>query len=285
MAKKIMMCLIMVVAMSYGVIEEVVIKEARGEYILDFHKTYVTYISQDYETAVTIPEGYKFTAMMPGSRDYVSASPIQNTMYISCPVNEEARTNLTIHIKTPEGANEKLIFRLISAKSAPKILAIHFLEPNFSALNHTVEMMKSRYQDQMSATLAEQEEKLKKDVHDTALANQQIWFLDQNRKDIKIQYKGADVALDGMTNSRSDTYIYLSTTIKNGSCDVINLNTIEINKIKKVVESVAINEVRTGEYVYVYRCSQIPFPKKKKLKMKLDLTIWSKNLTLSYSAN
>jgi hypothetical protein len=42
----------------------VVINQERGKYELDFSATYQTYITQDIETAIILPPGYKFVASM-----------------------------------------------------------------------------------------------------------------------------------------------------------------------------------------------------------------------------
>ena len=44
-------------------------------------------------------------------------------MYISCPVDHDVLTNLTLHVITPEGAEEKLIFKLIGKKGSRILLS------------------------------------------------------------------------------------------------------------------------------------------------------------------
>ena len=219
----------------------VVINQERGKYELDFNATYQTYIHQDIETAIILPVGYKFVACMPGSRDYVSAGPLQNTMYISCPVDHDVVTNLTLHVITPEGAEEKLIFKLYGRKTSPNVLAIEFERPNNSELNRTVEAVKARYTDQMNAKISEQEKNLNKTVHDGTIENARHFWIDP-RGDIKQEYKGADFYLDGMINSRGNTYVYIVSKNYRDGCDIIRLISAS-DKFDKKDKSI---QVRTG---------------------------------------
>jgi hypothetical protein len=269
----------------------VVINQERGKYELDFNATYQTYIHQDIETAIILPVGYKFVACMPGSRDYVSAGPLQNTMYISCPVDHDVVTNLTLHVITPEGAEEKLIFKLYGKKASPNVLAIEFERPNNSELNRTVEAVKARYSDQMNAKISEQEKNLNKSVHNETIENARHFWIDP-RGDIRQEYKGAQFYLDGMINSRGNTYVYIVSKNYKDGCDIIRLISASDKKGKKdksipvEPELLKVNDNGDGTFTYVYSMPEIAIPPLHKTKkIYLTVAIWSKNFTLKFKVS
>jgi hypothetical protein len=266
----------------------IVINQERGKYDLDFSATYQTYINQDIETAIILPAGYKFVASMPGSRDFVSAGPLQNTMYISCPVDHDVLTNLTLHVITPEGAEEKLIFKLIGRKAAPKVLAIEFERPNNSELNRTVEAVKARYNDQMSEKLTEQEKTINDAVHRETIVKERAFFIDGKRGSISREFKGASFYLDGMINSRGGTYIYIRSKNYKDGCDVINLAWAADTKLKDGSNAhfESVNENEDGWFTYVYQVPEIMIPEKgHKKTIWMCVSIWSKKITLSFKAS
>ena len=269
----------------------VVINQERGKYELDFNATYQTYIHQDIETAIILPVGYKFVACMPGSRDYVSAGPLQNTMYISCPVDHDVITNLTLHVISPEGAEEKLIFKLYGKKASPNVLAIEFERPNNSGLNRTVEAVKARYTDQMNAKISEQEKNLNKSVHNETIENARHFWIDP-RGDIRQEYKGADFYLDGMINSRGNTYVYIVSKNYRDGCDIIRLVSAsdKIDKKDKSIpvepELLKVNDNGDGTFTYVYGVPEIAIPPLHKTKkIYLTVAIWSKKFTLKFKVS
>lgn len=262
--------------------EEMVIREERGYYQIDFEKIYTLYIHQDIETMVSLPTGYKLVSFMPGSRDYCSINKVLNTIYISRPVPDEVMTNLTLQVLTPEGFDKKLVFKLIGKKNAPKILAVQFLEPNTSELNRTIEEIKSRYNDQLSQTLAVQEKTLTENIHKEICNYVRHWMFTKKRGEVEVSYKGAKAFIDGMFNDgRGSTIIQVRTTVKMGECDVIKLSGVKMGKGSvfevEFIETVA-NEDNT--FTYVYKMPEVPILEKKnkyrKIKVKYFFTIWSK---------
>ena len=265
----------------------VTINQERGKYDLDFSATYQTYITQDIETAIILPPGYKFVASMPGSRDFVSAGPLQNVMYISCPVDHDVLTNLTLHVITPEGVEEKLIFKLIGKKGSPRILAIEFERPNNSELNRTVEAIKARYTDQMNEKLTEQESDLHSSIHQQTISRSRHFFIKGKRGEIKAEHKGASFILDGLINSRGNTYVYLKSGYYQQGCEIIKLLWIgERKQNSGNADFISVSENEDGSFTYVYAVPEISIPKHGKTKrIRMQASIWSKTVTLNFRAS
>lgn len=269
--------------------EEITISQDRGEYQLNFDNIYTTFIHQDLELMVALPQGYKFLATIPGSRDFVSVGPIQNTVYISKPVPEDVMTNLTCHVLTPEGYEKKLIFKLIGKKGAPKVLAIQFIEPNTSQLNRTIEEIKSRYNEQLSSTMATQERELDKAIHAKTVESLTPWMINKRRGKIAIEYKGAELYLEGMFNSRGNTYIQLRTPIRADQCDIIQLKAVKLKKTIIEAEKVGVIVNDDNTFTYTYQIPEIQFSGKyhsfKEIKLTCLIKIWSKDHKLSFKAS
>lgn len=249
---------------------------------LNFNATYITYIHQDIETMVSLPDGYKYTAVMPGSRDYVSAAPLQNTMYLSCPVDEAVSTNITMHVITPEGAEEKLIFKLKSSRRAPSVYAIHFTAPNTSALNRTVEAMKARFSKQLEERLMKQENVLDRAVHKETMLKAVHWWLGPTRGALSEEHKGAVVIVDGMINSRGNTYVYLRSNSPEDECEIVRLLGVEqrgANAGQMPPELVGTFEDEDGWLVKCYSIPRIEVPQRKK-RLRFNVEIWSEAFTI-----
>jgi len=282
------MILILVLTVFQAVYaEELLIEKERGYYQLDFDKTYTTYIHQDIELMVSLPPGYKYTATVPGSRDFVSVGPIQNTMYLSRPVPDDVMTNLTCHVLTPEGYEKKLLFKLIGKKNAPKVIAIQFTEPNTSELNRTIEEIKNRYNDQLTATLAEQEKMLNQRVHGESMTELRHFMIPKRRGKFTVAYKGASAFVDGMFNSRGNTYIKVRTRNRNDNCDIVTLTGVQTGGKKgsiMPINLINITDNSDGTSTYLYTVPEIPFryiqkkDKYKKIKVRLHFTVWSKKV-------
>lgn len=270
---------VLLFAVSVSATQIVRIDKIRGNFQLNFDDVYEIPIYPDIETMIAFPPGYTITLVMPGSPDYVSASVVQNTIYITRPVDHEIETNVAVHIVTPEGVEEKLIIRCVGPNRGTKVLAINFTQPNTSEINRVVETVKARYTEQLSAELAQQEKKLKISVHDKTLSEARYLFIHSSRRGVRQEYKGAEVFLDGMINSRDNTYIYLISTVKNGPCDIVTLDKVISGTAKIDPVLVATQKISDDEYFYCWSVPQLQIPKKSQ-KIKLLIKIWSKIHTL-----
>jgi hypothetical protein len=264
---------------------EVVINQETGYYQLNFEDVYTTYISQDIECMVSLPANYKFLATVPGSRDFVSVGPIQNTVYMSKAVPDDIMTNLTCHVLTPEGYEKKLKFKLIGRKGAPKVLAIQFTEQTSSELNRVVEEVKSRYNDQMSNALSVQEKTMNKVIHDEVVTNLRHWMFTCVRGEVSVSYNGASAFIDGVFNSRGNTFVQFRSTIPADECSVIKLSKVKIGKKQTFdAEFVKAHPNDDGTFTYVYQIPEVYFKKQKskykKLKFQFIFTIWNKAVTV-----
>ncbi|MBN2436247.1 MAG: hypothetical protein JXK07_13360 [Spirochaetes bacterium] len=247
----------------------------RGDYQLNWDCVYELPIFRDIETMISFPQGYTATLVMPGSRDFVGASLIENTVYITRPVDHDVETNVTIHIVTPDGVEEKLIIRCIGSRRGSKVLAVNFKKPNTSELNRVVEGMKARYVEQLSSQLSNQEKILNISIYNKTVSEVRYLFIRSSRKKVRKEYKGAVVYLDGMINSGDNTYIYLISSVKNGPCDIVSLEKIVTKTAKIDPVLISTKQLTNNEFFYCWSIPQIQIPKKSK-KLKFFIKIWSK---------
>lgn len=283
-----LVCITLLSSACYAQSNVVELSKERQKVELDFNATYKTYINQDIETAIILPPGYKYVACQPGSRDFISASPLQNTMYISCPVDHEVFTNLTLHVITPEGAEEKLIFKLTGKRGVPKVLAIEFERPNNSEINRTVEAVKARYTEQMANKLSDQDKELRTAVHKETIMSASHLFPKNKRGKIREEYNGAWLSLDGVINSRGNSYFYIKTASYKDGCDVVKLLWADDKKHKNTdtnAEFIGISENDDGTFTYIYSVPEIFIPKKGYKKIRMGVMIWSKFFQIKFKAS
>lgn len=271
---------VLVMVTTIQATQVVQIDRIRGEYELNFSNVYEIPIYPDIETMIALPPGYKITLAMPGSPDFVSASVIQNTIYLTCPVDHRVETNVAVHVITPEGLEEKLMIRCVGPVKGTKVLAVQFTQPNTSEVNRIVESMKARYTEQLSAELSNQEKSLNRSIHNQTITDAHYFFIHSSRKKINKEYKGAKVFLDGIISSRDNTFIYLLSTVKNGDCNIISLDKITLGNRSLTPELISVRQLSDNEYYYCWSIPQIQIPKKT-MRIKFDLKIWSKTQTIS----
>lgn len=257
------------------------INNIRGEYELDFSNVYEVPIFPDIETMISFPPGYRITLAMPGSPDFVSATVIQNTVYLTRPVDHEVETNVALHVISPEGIEEKLMIRCIGPRrGSAKVLAVHFTQPNTSEVNRVVETMKARYTEQLNQEMSQQEKELKISIHKESMANARAFFVKAGRKSLRKGYKGAEVFLDGIINNRNSTYIYMISSVKNGNCDIISLEKLILGKRAAIPELIEVKQLSANEFYYCWSVPLIQIPKKP-IRIKFNLKIWSKSKQFS----
>lgn len=257
------------------------ITKERGTYVLNFDATYVMPIQSDNETAITLPDGYEFNTFMPGSVDFVSAGKLENTIYLSKPNFDNIRTNITLHVTTPEGLVKKLFFDLKSTPGSPRILGVHFVKQNTSELDRAVEAMRARFEAQLAAKLADQEAALKKSVQEQTLVESSPLFFNCDRGDLVAEYKGAKVLFDGVITTGTSSYVYLRSTVKLDQCDVVKLMGVKIkDNYNSKADLLATQDAGSGQTRYIYRIMALPL--KKKTKVQFNLQIWSKDFTIKH---
>ncbi|MBN1292366.1 MAG: hypothetical protein JXB48_11050 [Candidatus Latescibacteria bacterium] len=271
---------IMALCLTVGATEIVKVTKIRGDYQLNFDDIYEIPIYPDIETMIVFPAGYTITLVMPGSPDFVSASVLQNTIYITRPVDHVVETNLAVHIVTPDGIEQKLMIRCVGPRRGIKVLAVNFTLPNTSEINRIVENMKARYTEQLSAELSHQEKELNKNIHLNTMTEARYLFIRSSRRRCSREYKGATVFLDGMINSRDNTYIYLVSSVKNGASDIFSLEKVICGSAKIDPELVSARQLSEHEYMYCFSIPQLQLPIKSK-KVEFLIKIWSKIHTLS----
>jgi hypothetical protein len=275
--KKLLFGVFVMCGMAMGQVstQVVEISSIRGEYELNFNNVYEIPINPDIETMISLPPGYKITLAMPGSPDYVSANVLQNTLYLTRPVDHIIETNVIVHIVTPEGLEQKLVIRCIGSRRSAKVLAVQFTKANSSEVNRTIEALKARYIEQMNAKMSAQEDGLKKAVFNETMSNARPWFVHTDRKETGTEYDGASVWVDGMVTSGDNTFIYLIANVKQDACNVIALENVKIGKATYDAQFVGVKELSDNEYYYCYSIPQIAVGKKA-IKVNLMTRIWSK---------
>jgi len=258
------------------------IDKVRGSFQLNFEDVYELPIYPDIETMLSFPAGYTVTLVMPGSPDYISAHVVQNTIYLTRPVDHQVETNVGVHVVTPEGVEEKLVIRCVGPARGTKVLAVNFTRPNTSEINRVVETMKARYTDQLAAELSHQEKFLKKSIHDKTLSDTRYIFIDAARRQRRKEYKGAQVFLDGMINSQDNTYIYLVSTVQNASCSIVSLEKVMAGNAKVDPQLISVQKLNEHEFLQCWSIPALQIPLKRQ-KVKFLIKIWSKLHTLSAS--
>ena len=277
-----MAVILLALSLTVGATDIVKVTRIRGDYQLNFDAIYEIPIYPDIETMIAFPPGYTITLVMPGSPDFVSASVVQNTIYVTRPVDHVVETNLAVHIVTPDGIEQKLMIRCVGPRRGIKVLAVNFTLPNTSEINRIVENMKARYIEQLSAELSNQEKDLKNSIHLKTMTEARYLFVHSSRRRCSKEYKGATVFLDGLINSRDNTYIYLISSVKNGACDIVSLEKVICGSAKIDPELVSSRKISEHEYMYCFSIPQLQLPEKS-AKVEFLLKIWSKNHTLSAS--
>ena len=279
MLRKTVVALCLAVSFAAGTVSAqqiVEINKIRGEYEINFETVFQVPIFPDIETMISMPPGYKITLAMPGSPDYVSANVLQNTLYLTRPVDHSVETNVAVHVITPDGLEEKLVLRCIGPKkSSNKVLAVQFTKPNSSELNRTVEAMKARYLEQLHAKMSAQEKDLSDIVFQKTMSYARSWFIHSNRKKISKEYKGAEVYVDGVINGEESTFIYMISSVKGGECDIIDLERVSIDKRKLTPQLIGYRELSKDEYYYCWSVPKVRIDGKSK-KLRLFTKIWSK---------
>jgi len=256
------------------------IDKVRGSFQLNFEDVYELPIYPDIETMVSFPAGYTVTLVMPGSPDYISAHVVQNTIYLTRPVDHQVETNVGVHVVTPEGVEEKLVIRCVGPARGTKVLAVNFTRPNTSEINRVVETMKARYTTQLAAELSHQEKVLKNSIHDKTLSSARYLFIHGSRWEKRKAYKGAEVFLDGLISSRDNTYIYLVTTVQSGSGDVISLEKVISGNSTAAPEYISTQKLNEHEYLQCWSIPALQITARKQ-KVRFLIKIWSRVHTLS----
>lgn len=280
--KPLAVCTLLFASQLFAGHDEVIISQERSTFQLDFNTTYVTWVNLDIQTVITLPAGYSFTAGISGSPDFITASSVQNSMYITKTTAKSFPfSNLTAHVLTPDGREEKLVFKLRGDDKDRRIIAIHLQEPNTSELNRVVEKVKADYVNQLSMKLSSQEQQLDTLVHSNTIKQARPWSL-RNPKRLSKKYKGASGRIMGMINSRGYTYIYLVSSEELTPCNTVVLNAVGRKK-KEMVEATFIGADLTDAFgkdeknVFIY---SVPILERDGKKVYYSLKIWSKQFTI-----
>jgi len=261
--------------------EEVNIRESRAEHLLDFDITYVLPVQLDIETLVDFPEGYIPTFVLAGSDQLISAEVVQKTVYIAKATREKfTETSLTIHVQCPDGKNKKLLFKIVGNTNI-KVYGLQFQEQGWNELNQAIIEVQSRYNKQLAATLSQEEKRVSKQSFETTIKSIMPFFVKKHRRGISVREKGAVAWIEGVLSSNDETYIYVSSNVRNGSCDIVALQSVSLRNKKSSIpcELTHTQDIQDG-FLYIYRTAPFPLSlgnKVKKTKVIFNFKMWSKN--------
>lgn len=272
---------ILVCAVTGAVIgKEIEISQEKGNYVMDFEVVYVLHVNMDIWTAISIPDGYRITAVIPGSPDYIQAKYIQRRAYISKTAPGAGFvTNVTIHVVTPEGMEKELSFKCIPQLRKHRTLQVNLTEPDYTACNELVSAVKAKYKVDMKNRLEKQ-----KRILDTALVTRTMLrarpvFFGLHRGALSQKYKGAEVFVDGMIQAEGDYYIYVRGFCDQRDVDIVKLQSIRIDGATRKADLVHIENVDTRQFKYVYKVSATAIHSKRSISFHIE--IWSKTFTIT----
>jgi hypothetical protein len=271
--KTALLLVIIVVFMGFPKNSDMIeLKDPIGTYELDFNKIYKTYATLDIETAVTLPDGYTFGLVKPGTDYFIYAYSEQNRLMFSKQVTHSIVTNIQTNVITPNGQNKSLVFQIEGGKKSPRVQLIRFLIKDGPKTEKTA--LKELYQYQLETKLKSQEMVLRDKIKKELLTN-----LVPVELKIKKRYKGATINITGMIFHESNAFVYCQSHINDSKSDIIQLKGIKKNKMNSTIpaklwESTVGNN---GIHSYVYK---IPVVFKNDQQIQFIVSIWSKEFVL-----
>jgi len=265
------------------------IVDKRGKYQLNFDVTYKIGVSRGIQTMIELPAGYTYTGTIIGAGYYVSVSELQNVMYMTKLAEDNFETNIIFHIITPEGFEKKLILTVHGVSKEHAIYAVQFEDPNISEINNIVREMKTRYDEQITVVLSEQEKSVKNTTYRNTMREVRTMQIKTRKRGQKIySNKGVKGFIDGIYNSQGTSYIR---TVSNVPDECKKLRLIKISKGKNYRECTLFNkdEDEKGNTVLIFetpelvpvmhkRCSRKNFNHYKNVKYQFHFKIWDENV-------
>ena len=246
----------------------------RGTYLLEFDNIYETIVALDIETGITLPEGYTFSLVRPGTIDFINSYVLQNTLFITRVIDHAFTTSILCNVITPKGEVKNLVLKVRTpAKGEQPVLAIHFVvekEPEPEVV------YEKDCNPEIRTAVISKERELNESVFRATMVEAIPAFFNHHRKGMRKEYKGARVYFDGIIFARSDAYIYMYSNVRKDECDIIKLITLKVGKGEMQTELVDIFEDVDGMWAYVYRAPLQRPAKGKRQKIAFVVQIWSK---------
>ena len=247
--------------------------QARGTYILDFNKIYETVASLDIETAVTLPEGYRFILDRPGSIDFINAFVQQNTLFFTKTIDHPISTSIICNVSTPQGDIRQLVFKIRGSMTDPKVYAIHFIE--YKTPDQEISMIRKAYERQVEIAIKKQKDGLKEEAYQETMKDARPVFFKTRKDNIFAENKGAQVLVDGIIYSKSKgtAFVYIKANVRDKNCDIIKLKNIKIgdNEFPCDIVDISKNDDETWMYIYKINMNQMPA----KTVLEFVFEIWS----------
>jgi len=261
----------------------------RGKYQLNFDVTYRVGVSRGIQTMIELPGGYTYTGTIIGAGYYVSVSELQNVMYMTKLAEDNFETNIIFHIITPEGFEKKLILTAYGVSRENAIYAVQFEDPNVSEINNIVREMKTRYDEQITTVLSEQEKSVRNTTHRNVMREMRTMHIRTQRRGLDIfSNKGVEGFVDGIYNSQGTSYIRIVSNVPD-ECKKLRLVKITQGKNSRECTLFSKDEDEKGNTVLIFetpelvpvmhkRCSHKNFNHYKSVNYQFHFKIWDEDV-------
>lgn len=249
-------------------------KERIGDYFLYWSTLYTMYLANDGIGVIELPSGYTLQSALIGNSTLFKVFQEKNRVTIKKAAFDDVVTTLVLIIGTPAGESQTVAIDVKGGKASTSLA--RFVIPTNRATNKVVEEVKARYMDQMNSRLMNQEQVLGTSVWEAAMGEQEIFRIPQDLDETEESWKGASFRVDAVSNSRDESFVYMSSDVDNGECQVVDL--VEIRDVDGVVrKQVSLFKVqKIGKRTrLIYRTSRLTPG-----KWKFHVRIWSKEFVI-----
>ena len=249
-------------------------KERIGDYFLYWSTLYTMYLATDGIGVIELPAGYALQSALIGNSNLFKVYQEKNRVTIKKAAFDDVGTTLVLIVGTPAGETNTVAIDVRAGKASTSLA--RFVIPTNRTTNRVVEEVRARYMDQMNSKLQSQEMMLGTSVWEAAMAEQQIFRIPQDLDETEESWKGATFRVDAVANSRDESFVYMSTDVDNGECQVVDL--VDIRDVDGIIRKqvVLFKVQRVGKRTQlIYRTSRLTPG-----KWKFHVRIWSKEFVI-----
>jgi hypothetical protein len=254
------------------------ITSTKGVYPLYWDAIYTVNVCNGFSTVIEAPPGYIVQQVILGDSKLFRSENFDTRVVVKKVAPDTARTNMVLILQGPERVDKNVTFEL-TGQPSPHVSNIQFSIPTDRELNATLEAAKARYMEQMNQALADQEDKLKRDVNLQTMKEVISFRFGDYPDETSTKKLGAEVFLNAVLNSNGAGYIYFSTNAEDPNCQVVSLQSVKGKDLSKTVKLIH-SYVDKGWTYYVYQTT--PFPKTgKKIKYDFVFKIYQETATIT----
>lgn len=249
-------------------------KERIGDYFLYWSTLYTMHLATDGIGVIELPAGYSLQSALIGNSSLFKVYQEKNRVTIKKAAFDDVATTLVLIVANPAGESNTVAIDVKGGKTSTSLA--RFVIPTNRETNRVVEEVRARYMDQLNSKLQSQESVLGTSVWEAAMAEQQIFRIPQDLDETEESWKGATFRVDAVANSRDESFIYMTTDVDHGECQVVDL--VEIRDVKGVIrKQVSLFKVqKVGKHTQlIYRTSRLTPG-----KWKFHVRIWSKDFVI-----